>query len=119
MMAVVKNACLHILRPFQRERRTLGARIDDESQIESTEPNAQDALERWELVQAVHRGIAGLERPYREVLAIRDVKGLTGAATSRALGIEIPLMKTRLHRARTQLRVALLSQQSQTSVRSP
>ena len=64
-------------------------------------------LERWQLVQAVHAGIAALARPYREVLILRDLEGLSGDETCAALGLDLSAMKTRLHRARTQLRAAL------------
>ena len=65
------------------------------------------ALERFELVRAVHAGIARLPRPYREVLILRDLEGLSGAETCAALGLELGAMKTRLHVARAQLREQL------------
>ena len=107
LLAVVKHACVRMLRPFARAQRTLGERLkeDDAALIDELDP--QTALERWELVQAVHAGIAALERPYREVLILRDLEGLSGEETCAALGLELAAMKTRLHRARTQLRAAL------------
>jgi RNA polymerase sigma-70 factor, ECF subfamily len=104
LMSVVKNACRRMLRPFARERRHLGERLNDTPEIASTELDPQSALERFELVRAVHAAIASLERPYREVLILRDLEGLTGPETCQALGLELPAMKTRLHRARSQLR---------------
>jgi RNA polymerase sigma-70 factor (ECF subfamily) len=65
------------------------------------------ALERFELVRAVHAAIARLERPYREVLIMRDLEGLSGPETCALLGLELSAMKTRLHRARSQLREQL------------
>jgi RNA polymerase sigma-70 factor (ECF subfamily) len=41
---------------------------------------------------------------YRLVLLLRDVEGLSTAATADCLGIEVPAVKTRLHRARGMLR---------------
>ena len=107
LLAVVKHACLRLLRPFATERKNLGERLgeDDARLVDELDPQA--ALERWQLVQAVHAGIATLERPYREVLILRDLEGLSGAETAAALGLEVVAMKTRLHRARTQLRAAL------------
>jgi RNA polymerase sigma-70 factor, ECF subfamily len=104
LMSVVKNACRRMLRPFSRERRHLGERLPEASEVASTELDPQAALERFELVSAVHAAIATLERPYREVLILRDLEGLSGRATCAALGLELATMKTRLHRARSQLR---------------
>lgn len=112
LFAVVKNACLRMLRPFVRERRALGERVadaDDASVVDPAQLDPQQALERWELVQSVHAAIASLDRPLREVLVLRDLEGLSGEETSAALGIELAAMKSRLHKARTQLRGSLQS----------
>jgi RNA polymerase sigma-70 factor (ECF subfamily) len=107
LMSVVRHACQRMLRPFVRERRALGERANGSDELESV-PGAQldpqQALERWELVRAVHAAIALLDRPAREVLVMRDLEGLSGEETSAALGLELATMKTRLHRARSQLR---------------
>jgi RNA polymerase sigma-70 factor (ECF subfamily) len=108
LMTVVRNACRRMLRPLARQRRTLGQRVDDTDGLPSGAEDAQQALERWELVRAVHAGIAALDRPYREVLIMRDLEGLSGDETCRALNLERASMKTRLHRARAQLRERLL-----------
>jgi RNA polymerase sigma-70 factor, ECF subfamily len=107
LMSVVRNACMRMLRPFQRERRALGERLDEVDEVVSEQVDPQQAIERWEMVRAVHTAIATLERPYREVLVMRDLEGLTGDETCRALGLESAVMKTRLHRARSKLRRAL------------
>jgi len=112
LFAVVKNACLRMLRPFVRERRALGERVadaDDASVVDPAQLDPQQALERWELVQSVHAAIASLDRPLREVLVLRDLEGLSGEETSAALGIELAAMKSRLHKARARLREALQS----------
>lgn len=111
LMSVVRHACQRMLRPISRERRALGERATDTSLLEnapSEQSDPQQALERWELVHRVHAAIARLDRPSREVLVLRDLEGLSGAETCAALGLELAAMKTRLHRARSQLRQALL-----------
>lgn len=107
LMTVVKNACLRLLRPLARERRRLGQRLEDADEAESVALDPEVALQRWQLVQAVHAAISTLERPYREVLILRDIEGLSGDETCLALGLELSTMKTRLHRARTELRIGL------------
>ncbi|HEV8547990.1 MAG TPA: RNA polymerase sigma factor [Polyangiaceae bacterium] len=106
LMTVVRNACLRLLRPFAQRRRALGeASPADEVACENDSP--ERALERFELVGRVHSAIAGLSEPYRGVLILRDLEGLSGEETCRALGIDLAAMKTRLHRARAHLRAAL------------
>ena len=107
LMVVVRNACMRMLRPFLRERRALGERVASADDVPAAGADPAAALERWELVRAVHAAIATLERPYREVLIMRDLEGLTGDETCAALGLESATMKTRLHRARQKLREAL------------
>ncbi|NUP07184.1 MAG: sigma-70 family RNA polymerase sigma factor [Polyangiaceae bacterium] len=103
LMTVVRNTCIRLLRPFQRRRRALGEQVGEED-LPAAELSADAALERWELVRSVHTAIAELEKPYREVLVLRDLEGLSGEETSAVLGLEIGAMKSRLHRARAMLR---------------
>jgi RNA polymerase sigma-70 factor, ECF subfamily len=107
LLTVVRNACLRMLRPFARERRTLGERVEDPDTVPSRELGPQAALEQWQMVHAVHQAIAALARPLREVLVMRDLEGLTGEETCVALGLTEATMKMRLHRARRELRVTL------------
>jgi RNA polymerase sigma-70 factor, ECF subfamily len=107
LMSVVRHACQRMLRPFLRERRVLGERAAELDEVATEQIDPQQALERWELVRAVHAAIANLPRPYREVLVMRDLEGLSGAETCLALGLELATMKTRLLRARAQLHAEL------------
>jgi RNA polymerase sigma-70 factor (ECF subfamily) len=107
LFTVVRHACARMLRPFARERRALGERIEDTEAIPSRALDPHGALEEWQLVHSVHQAIAALARPYREVLVMRDLEGLTGEQTCLALGLTEAAMKTRLHRARQDLRAAL------------
>lgn len=63
-----------------------------------------DALKRKELREALKRAIASLPVRYREVLILRDVENLNIEETATTLGISESNVKTRLHRARLQLR---------------
>lgn len=66
-----------------------------------------EALEASRLEAALERAIAGLDRPYREVLLLRDVEGLPAAEVARVTGLSVAAVKTRLHRARGRIRDAL------------
>lgn len=110
LMTVVRNACLRMLRPFARQRRALGE-AEDADTVASEAMSPQRAMERFELVRRVHSAIAELEEPYRQVLVLRDLEGLSGEETCSALGIELAAMKSRLHRARAILRQKLREQE--------
>ena len=66
-----------------------------------------EALAQKELKQALSRAIASLKPMYREVFILRDVQGLNIRDTADALGINEALVRTRLLRARLQMRDAL------------
>jgi len=72
--------------------------------VDYGENEVRAALERYERVRVVHEAIASLDPAHREVLIMRDLEGRSGEETCRALGIETAAMKSRLHRARAQLR---------------
>jgi RNA polymerase sigma-70 factor (ECF subfamily) len=54
---------------------------------------------------ALASALAQLPEDAREVLLLRDVEGLEGAEVAAALGIGLAAMKSRLHRARLELKV--------------
>jgi RNA polymerase sigma-70 factor (ECF subfamily) len=66
-----------------------------------------EALQKKELRQALSRALAFLTLKHREVFVLRDVQHFTIAETAHLLGIKESAVKTRLLRARLQMRDAL------------
>lgn len=66
-----------------------------------------EELQRGRLKKALHTAIAGLAPKYREVFVLRDVEEMSISETAQALGITEASVKTRLLRARLQMRDAL------------
>jgi RNA polymerase sigma-70 factor (ECF subfamily) len=66
-----------------------------------------ETLKRDELRNALKRAVASLPLKYREVLILRDIKNLSIEETAEILGISEGNVKTRLLRARLQMRDAL------------
>jgi RNA polymerase sigma-70 factor, ECF subfamily len=66
-----------------------------------------EALERKELREALQRALDSLPQKYREVLFLRDVQHLSIEETAQVLGLGVGNVKTRLLRARLQMRDAL------------
>jgi RNA polymerase sigma-70 factor (ECF subfamily) len=67
-----------------------------------------DAVAANQLRSALQSAIDSLDPSYREVLILRDVEGLTAAEVAHALGLGVPAVKSRLHRARRELRERLM-----------
>ncbi|MFO0712214.1 MAG: RNA polymerase sigma factor [Sandaracinus sp.] len=66
-----------------------------------------ESLGNRRLGRALEEAIAGLEPIARDVILLRDVEGLSAPETADVLGIGLEAVKSRLHRARAQLRVSL------------
>jgi RNA polymerase sigma-70 factor (ECF subfamily) len=66
-----------------------------------------EALQRKELREALQRALASLPAKYREVLILRDIQHLSIEETAQILGLGAGNVKTRLLRARLQMRDAL------------
>ncbi len=66
-----------------------------------------EALQKKELRQALSRALASLTPKHREVFVLRDVQHFNIAETAHLLGIKESAVKTRLLRARLQMRDAL------------
>jgi RNA polymerase sigma factor (sigma-70 family) len=94
---IVRHECL------RRSRRALRR----SAAATGVAPSAEEAaLHRLE-VRRVVDAIAALPPEQRVVLVLRDIHGLSGAATAQALGLSRTAMKSRLHRARGALRERL------------
>ena len=66
-----------------------------------------EAIQRTELREALQKALASLGQKYREVFVMRDVQHLSITETAEMLGISEAAVKTRLLRARLQMRDAL------------
>lgn len=67
-------------------------------------PSPEQLYGRQELRRLVETAVAALPEPYRAVLVLRDLEGLSAEDTAAALGLTVPAVKSRLHRARLVLR---------------
>jgi RNA polymerase sigma-70 factor (ECF subfamily) len=64
-------------------------------------------LYRQEVSRALDAALQEIPADYRVVWVMRDVEGLSTAETAEALGLSVPNVKMRLHRARLSLRKQL------------
>jgi RNA polymerase sigma-70 factor (ECF subfamily) len=70
-------------------------------------PDPEQNYSRAELNRILRKTIKGLPPGFRVVFELRDVQGLSTEDTAEALGLSVPAVKSRLLRARLQLRERL------------
>lgn len=102
---------------LRKDRRHLYESIDEPRTDEEGDYSPKDfadwreipseALKRDELRNALKRALATLPLKYREVFILRDIQNLSIEETAEILGISEGNVKTRLLRARLQMRDAL------------
>jgi len=94
-----------------RKRRGLKnqAHISDDAVAESSssEPSPEQHVGESELRRLLTNALDSLSEEHREVLLLRDMEGLSAPEVAASLSISVQAVKSRLHRARAQLREAL------------
>jgi RNA polymerase sigma-70 factor (ECF subfamily) len=68
------------------------------------EDNPEQRYAKEELHDILDKAVNGLAPPYRTVFVLRDMEGLSTEETAEALDLSVPAVKSRLLRARLQLR---------------
>jgi RNA polymerase sigma-70 factor (ECF subfamily) len=113
LVRIAVNEALMKLRR-RRPERTVSLDQDVETEEDSIprevadwSPNPEQQYTQAELKDILTRTINGLPPGFRTVFVLRDVEGLSTEETAEALGLSIPAVKSRLLRARLQLRERL------------
>lgn len=76
-----------------------------EEPLEASSP--EDALQRDERVQQVQQGLAALSEEHRAILIMREMEGFSYETIAELLDVPIGTVRSRLNRARMQLREQL------------
>ena len=112
---VTVNAALaHRAKRATRQKHEGGDVTDDV--LDAAAPEA--AVKRWNVAPdepvlaaeqhaIIEEAIATLPEPFRDVYLLADVEGLPNADIGTMLGLSVPAVKSRLHRARMRMRDAL------------
>jgi RNA polymerase sigma-70 factor (ECF subfamily) len=105
LYGIASRLCLNRLASSERRH----PRADDDAldRVPANVADAATALERTELEAALHQAIAELPDERRVVIVLRDVEGLAYEEISEALGLELGTVRSRLHRARMELKAKL------------
>src|ERR1700726_905602 len=113
---LVRIAVNEALMKLRRRRPERTVSLDEEVKTEDDlvprevadwSPNPEQQYTQAELRDILDRTIHGLPATFRTVFVLRDVEGLSTEETAEALDLSIPAVKSRLLRARLQLRERL------------
>jgi len=113
---LVRIAVNEALMKLRKRRTSRVVSMDDEVQTEEGaiprefadwSPNPEQMYGREELSEILNKTVQGLPPAFRTVFTLRDVDGLSTEETAEALKLSVPAVKSRLLRARLQLRERL------------
>jgi RNA polymerase sigma-70 factor (ECF subfamily) len=113
---LVRIAVNESLMKLRRRRSSRTVSLDEDIETEEDtmprevadwSPNPEQLYKQGELKDILRKTIQGLPASFRTVFVLRDVEGLSTEETSEALDLSIPAVKSRLLRARLQLRERL------------
>ena len=110
LVRITINAGLMKLRRRRHKERSIDNRIHEgplSSGPEDWGPNPEQRYSQTELHCILERTIAQLPPEYRTVFQLRDVEGFSTQETAQALTLSQAAVKSRVRRARTQLRKLL------------
>ena len=102
---ITTNAFLDDVR--RRKRRPVEALPDDAERVLAGAPAADDALAAAGLPDDLQGAVRALPEDFRTALVLCDVVGLPYAEIADALGVPVGTVRSRIHRARAQLRGVL------------
>lgn len=111
---VARNACARMRRrrvgqPETTSSLSVSVAEGGAGDIRDGSPDPAEETSRGQLRGALARAIVELTPQYREVIILRDVEGLPAEEAARVLGIQVRALKSRLHRARLELRGNLMA----------
>lgn len=111
LFAIAHHACARKRRRGRSSPRSLESlealSPADRNVLVAGTASPEAAAAAGELHRSLQAAIGALDASQREVLLLRDVEGLTASDTAKTLGLSVPAVKSRLHRARLALRHAL------------
>jgi RNA polymerase sigma-70 factor (ECF subfamily) len=118
LYAIASHHCLnHLAGSDSRARRARrGGELADAQgetgpsavdRVADASPGPDTVLERCELRQVILRELVRLTEPHRLVLILRDIQGMSYEDIAETLGVELGTVRSRLHRARMELKARL------------
>jgi RNA polymerase sigma factor (sigma-70 family) len=105
LFTIVRRECLRLFEANRRGPLACDLTLDDRV-VDDVDPELMTILRQR--TEWLAEALSGLEPLHREVILLRDIRELSAPAAAAELGISVEALKSRLHRARTQLRAQVL-----------
>jgi len=112
---IALSEVLNRLRWWKRRYRSSTVSLDDSSNgngngvcVSDSRPSPHRALESKEEEQAIQRALARLSKEHRSILILRDIEGFSYSEIADVAGISIGTVKSRLARARSEMKKTLV-----------
>ncbi len=116
VFTLTRTACARRRRGLKNQPPVSDDRV---SETAADTPDPEALLEGHELASVLRRALDGLPEDYREVILLRDMEGLSAIEAAAVVGLSVDALKSRLHRARSALRLALRPLLEQAAPPSP
>ncbi|HEY5377564.1 MAG TPA: RNA polymerase sigma factor [Polyangiaceae bacterium] len=106
VFSLTRSACTRKRRGLKNR---VQASVSDEQVADHPDraPSPEARVSGQELAAALSDALDALSDEQREVVALRDIEGLSAPEAASVLGVSVDALKSRLHRARQALRAAL------------
>ena len=108
---LASNACVDLLRRENRHKNAAGPSFNDEAaavDLPDETAHPHDTLERKELREQIEAGLQSLTPDHRQILILREMHQLSYDEIGNVLNLDVGTVKSRINRARKQLRNFLL-----------
>lgn len=112
--AITVNTCIDELRKRKNNMEYLDEKVSAEDsemvkQVKSDEVTPEEAMIKKELGAALSAAICELPEDHKNLIVLRDIQGLSYQELADACGISLGTVKSRLSRARENLKKILIS----------
>jgi RNA polymerase sigma-70 factor (ECF subfamily) len=103
LFRIGSNAC----KDFLKGRKRASISLDEVPELPAEHGNPDDSLERTRMRGEIDRALQRLAADQREAFLLKHVEGSSYDEMSQILGVSVPALKMRVHRAREELQVLL------------
>jgi RNA polymerase sigma-70 factor, ECF subfamily len=110
LFGIAKNLCLNHIRDMKRRGRGMGVPLDSRPELISQARTPSHAAHLREVELEIDVALSNLSEDHRAILHLREIEGLDYEAIATILKCRKGTVKSRLARAREQLRIQLISQ---------
>jgi len=110
LFRIAANECMGLRRSELRKAERLERETDrglETRELPDLSLLPEEAALSSDLMDAINRAAGSLSEPLRIVFLLRDVEGFSNEEVAEILGISVPAVKSRLHRARAAVRTEL------------